>query len=540
MDYKIVKPKIQYNKNDSIVDKILKIRGIDNKEEFINPTRNNLNSCWELSNMDKASERIIKAIQNKERIAIHGDIDCDGVTSLVIMYKYLKDYDIVADIIYHQRGEGHGVKIEEVSSDIDLLIIVDSSTNSIDECKEISKNTDIVILDHHEQDKINPYAIIVNPQINNYSNKFLSGAGVVFKTCEAMDEILGNDFIWKYLDICAVGLCGDMMNVTNLETRYLIQHGLYKMGNKDKCDFNLLLILKQLKKDFRPNSTTISFYIAPFINSIIRLNKIENIINIFILEDEKEIKKLLKECSKLNEKRKEVQKNIVNKINKDIDLSHSIIIYKLDMDDNTKALSGLVANNIMNTYHKPTFIISKDMKSNIYKGSCRNCCDLDIRGILNEKGIGLGEGHKGSFGIKIEEENISKLYDIFDKLIKREHLTLESIVDLELNQSEISFKELQELEKLTFVVGQGFKEPQFLIKYLFKTDSKIMKDIHVKLTAGEFDCVKFNLEEEEVDRLINSFCFDVIGGLAINSWYNFKTKQLTKTKQILISDINVY
>src|SRR5574344_275900 len=188
MNYKIIEPIIKYDKNDSITDKILKIRGIQNKDEFINPSKHNLNSFWELSNMDIASRRIIKAIQNNERIAIHGDIDCDGVTSLVIMYKYLKNYNVVADILYHQRSEGHGIKINEVSEDIDLLIIVDSSTNSVDECKEISKNTDIIILDHHEQDKENPFAIIVNPQINNYNNKFLSGAGVVFKTCEAIDE----------------------------------------------------------------------------------------------------------------------------------------------------------------------------------------------------------------------------------------------------------------------------------------------------------------------------------------------------------------
>lgn len=94
--------------------------------------------------------------------------------------------------------------------------------------------------------------------------------------------------------------------------------------------------------------------------------------------------------------------------------------------------------------------------------------------------------------------------------------------------------------KLTFVVGEGFKEPQFLIKGMFKTDYKVMKEIHVKLSTQDFDCVKFNLSEDEVNHLINAFCFDVIGGLSINSWYNFKTKQTTKTKQIMISDINVY
>jgi single-stranded-DNA-specific exonuclease len=398
----------------------------------------------------------------------------------------------------------------------------------------------IVILDHHEQDGENSYATIVNPQINDYPNKFLSGAGVVFKTCEAIDEVMETDYAKNYLDICAVGLIGDMMDCTNLETRYLIQHGLYKMGNKDRCDPNLKLILKQLKKDFRPNSTDIAFYIVPFINSIIRLNKIENIIAIFLLEDEKQIKTLIKESVKLNDKRKEIQAKIVSELDETIDNSHKIIIEILESEENTQTLNGLIANNIMNKYNKPTFILSKDKKTNTYKGSARNCCGIDIREIINEKKLGLGEGHKGSFGVEIKEENLKQLIELFDNLIKDEDLVTEKLVDLELTENEITWEQLDELMKLNFVVGQGFKEPQFLIKGMFKTDYKIMKDIHVKLSTQDFDCVKFNLSEDEVNNLINAFCFDVIGGLSINSWYNFKTKQTTKTKQIMISDINVY
>lgn len=541
MNYKIKEPIISYDENESIVDRILKVRGIENKEEFINPSKENLNSPWLLSNMKEATDKITNAIKNNLRIGIHGDIDADGVTSLTIMYKDLKAHGITPKIIFHQRKEGHGIKVAEIPQDLDLLIIVDSSTNSIEECKEVSKYMDIVILDHHEQDSENTYATIVNPQINDYPNKFLSGAGVVFKTCEAIDEIMETDYAKNYLDICAVGLIGDMMNCTNLETRYLIQHGLYKMGNKDRCDFNLKLILKQLKKDFRPNSTDIAFYVTPFINSIIRLNKIENIIAIFLLEDEKQIKQLIKENVKLNEQRKTIQSTIVSELDMTINNSHKIIIEILESKENTQTLNGLIANNIMNKYNKPTIILSKDRETNTYKGSGRNCCSLDIREIINENNLGLGEGHKGSFGVEIKEkDNINKLYELFDKLIKDEDLVTEKQVDLELIENEITWEQLDELMKLTFVVGEGFKEPQFLIKGMFKTDYKVMKDIHVKLSTQDFDCVKFNLSEDEVNNLINAFCFDVIGGLSINSWYNFKTKQTTKTKQIMISDINVY
>ena len=540
MNYEIKTPTINYGKEDSIVDKILKIRGIENKEEFLNPSVNNLNNVFDLSNMKEASETIKKHIENKSKIGIMLDIDCDGVTSFAIMYKYLKRHGIISKIIYHQRSDGHGVNVEEVPNDLDLLIIVDSSTNSVDECKELSNYMDIVILDHHEKDIDNPYAIIVNPQLNDYPNKFLSGAGVVFKTCIALDELLDTNYAWDYLDLCMTGLIGDLMNVANLETRYLIQHGLYKIGNKDKRDFNLGLILKQLKKDFKPNATTIAFYLVPFINSVIRLNHIEKVIAMLVLEDEKAVKQLIKECIKLNDNRKEIQKNIVSEIKLNIDLSHKIIIHILEPKDGQQTLNGLIANNIMSIYNKPTFILCWNKEKQMYCGSARNCCSLDIRQILNEKELAFAQGHEGSFGVEISKENIPKIYELFDKLIKDEDLISSTQVDLEVNQNEITWDELKELEKLNFVCGQGFKEPQFLIKAMFKSDSKIMKDIHVKLTCGEFECVKFNLEQDEVNKLVNGFCYDIIGGLSINSWYNFKTKQTTKTKQIMISDIQIY
>lgn len=540
MNYEIVKPLIGYDKNDTIVGKVLKIRGIDNKEEFLKPSVNNLHSVWDLSNIKEATTRIKQAIDNNEKIGISLDIDADGLTSFAIMYKYLLRFDIKSKIIFHQRSKGHGILVDEVPKDLDLLIIVDSSTNSVNECKEISNNMDIVILDHHESDIENPYAVIVNPQLNDYSNKFLSGAGVVFKTCIALDEIMNTKYAWDYLDLCMVGLVGDMMDVTDLETRYLIQHGLYKIGNKEKRDFNLGLILIKLKKDFRPNATTIAFYLTPFINSIIRLNKIENIIAILVGDDKKQINKLIKECVNLNDERKKMQKEIVSEIKENINNTHKIIVYITDNIKGRSNLNGLVANNIMNTYGKPTFILSLDNETNTYKGSARNCCELDIREEINNNNIGLGEGHKGSFGVEIPKDNINKLYELFDNKIKDEDLILSTQVDLELSENEITWEELQELEKLNFVTGQGFKEPQFLIKGMFKTDSKIMKDIHVKLTCGEFECVKFNLEEQEIDNLVNGFCYDIIGGIGINSWYNFKTKQTTKTKQILINNIQIY
>jgi single-stranded-DNA-specific exonuclease len=289
--WKIITPIEQYDEYDSITNKILKIRGIKDKEKFLNPKNEYINSPWQLSEMRKAIDKIVNAINNQLNIGIYADIDTDGVTAAVIMYKYLLNFDIKPHILYHQRNKGHGIIVENVPKDLDLLIIVDSSSNSAKECKILSEHMDIVILDHHDFERKNPYAIIVNPQYNDYSNKYLSGAGVVYQTCCAIDEEMLTTYAEEYIDLCAVGLIGDVMDVTNLETRSLIHKGLLKIHND--CNKNLMAILKSSKKDYKPNATTIGFYLVPFINAIIRLGKIESIIEILITDDDKILKDLI-------------------------------------------------------------------------------------------------------------------------------------------------------------------------------------------------------------------------------------------------------
>ena len=189
-NWKVLNPKESYSPEDSMTNKILKIRGIKEKEKFLKPNDDDINSPWELSNMKSAVESIIIAIENKSSVGIYADIDTDGVTSLTFMYRFLCDFGINPIILYHQRNKGHGVIVDNVPKDLDLLIIVDSSSNSIDECKKLSEEMEILVLDHHEITHDNPYAIVVNPQYNNYPNKNLSGVGVVYQTCSAVDQEL--------------------------------------------------------------------------------------------------------------------------------------------------------------------------------------------------------------------------------------------------------------------------------------------------------------------------------------------------------------
>jgi len=539
-NWKVLEPKEIYDTYDSITNKILKIRGIKNKDKFLNPTEFDVNSHWKLSNMKKAVEIIINAIQNNLKIGIYGDIDTDGITSLVFMYKYLKNYNIEPKILYHQRKDGHGIKVNNISKSIDLLIVVDSSSNSIDECFELKDYMDIIILDHHHFERDNPYAIIVNPQYNDYENKYLSGVGVVYQTCKAIDEITMNFYADEYIDICAVGLIGDMMDVTQPETRFLIQKGLLKIHNN--CDSSLLAILKYLKKEYKPNATTIAFYLVPFINSIIRLGKIEDIINILITDDHKKLKKMIKLCGGMNDKRKLLQSNIVEQIDEIIDLSHKIIIIDATKLKANSTLNGLIANSIAQKYQKPTLVVSLDTEANTFNGSGRGYGnEFDFKQILSDTGLFESvEGHSSAFGLEFKPENIEKIYEIIDE--KLEHIKQEYIVkaDMKINVDDITWDLLYEIQRLSFIAGEGFKEPTFIIEDLFIGEIKIMKDIHLKFNAEDLECVKFNVTTNEIQDIKNAMFVDVLGNLSVNSWYNFGKKEVIKSKQVLIKDIEIY
>ena len=399
---------------------------------------------------------------------------------------------------------------------------------------------DVVILDHHEVTKENNYAIVVNPQCNDYPNKYLSGAGVVYQTCKAIDSGTSNYFADQYIDICAIGLIGDMMDVLEPETRMLIQKGLYKIHND--CDINLIAILKYLKKDYKPTTIDIAYYLVPFINSIIRLGKIEDILEILTSNDKDKVKKLIKSCGEINDKRKKIQGDIIEKIDDIIDLNHKIIIIDISDFQFPSTMNGLIANNVAQKYQKPTLIVSFDKETNVLSGSGRNYgSSFDFKQLLIEtKLFEMVEGHPNSFGVEFFPENLNKIYESIDKSFEDIEQNYVIEADMLLDIDDITWEILYEIQRLSFITGEGFKEPLFIIKGLFVEDIKIMKDIHIKFNSDELECVKFNVTSEEISNISNAAFVDVLGSVGINSWYNFGTKQVVKNKQIMIKDIEVY
>ncbi|EJW13899.1 single-stranded DNA-specific exonuclease (plasmid) [Paenibacillus alvei DSM 29] len=300
--------KIKVKDDLLLIEKLAMVRGIKNLEEWMNPPSSFVNSPYSLLNMDTAVEMILKAIHKQMKICIVADIDTDGVCSTGIMYNYLRELTQNVVYIHAQRSQGHGLEtvLDKIEDDVDLVIIVDSSSNSVEACKELhDKGLPIVIIDHHEVDRENPYATIVNCQLGDYPNKHLSGSAMCYKVCQVIDEYLSIELADDFRDLSAIGIVADMMDVRNMENRYLIYNGINNINN-----LGIKEILKQSKIDFSEgiNSTNISFKIAPIIGACSRFDKIELALELVTCDDEVRVKELVKEMISMNEERKANQK----------------------------------------------------------------------------------------------------------------------------------------------------------------------------------------------------------------------------------------
>ena len=555
------KPKFKYTESDSPIDKISKIRGITDIDTFLSPNKESLHNPRLMKNIDKAGGRIVEAIKNNEKVAVSYDSDVDGITSGTIMVRYLSNYLTNEDsvrIIYGQRGWGTGIEVQltksndedrneivekniEILKDIDLLIIVDSSSNDYEMCKKIKESlgVDIIILDHHIVErnyKDNP-AILVNPQQTGceYPNKHLSGAGVVFKTIQVVEELLGADGIvdvWQYIDLVAVGLYADVMRVDVLENRYLILNGLRNVKNT-----GLVRILKGGKADFyRLNSDDIGFIIAPIINGVTRLNEIELAIQILLEDDDDVCKKLRLKMHKLNEKRKDVQSKLAKEYSKFIDKEQKVLFIADEMS--SKGFNGLVAQQLATEYNRPAIV--GRLHNGVFSGSFRSYGGFKLKSFLNDfDGELQALGHEGAGGIIIDEEYIANLMQYIDVFLP-ELDEIEPVItyDLEIDVDNIH-EYIEPIEKYNTLTGNGFPKIVVKVNNIMIEDRQVIgKNLNtVKFkTTEKLELIKFRVDSEYADDVMIFDEINAVGVLVNNVWFNFKERKQIITPQIILDD----
>jgi single-stranded-DNA-specific exonuclease len=548
--------KVQPRKHDSLIDKVAKIRGIEDVDTFLSPQKDVLHDPYLMKNIEEASNRIIMAIANNEKIVVSYDPDADGLTSASMLIRHLRAYTENVDYIYGERGHGHGIfemmkqphdgmdaeRVErqyenrDKVANCDLLILVDSSSNDIGMCRNIKEllGKEIIILDHHAIEQENPYVLMVNPQQEGceYPNKQLSGAGVVFKTIQVMEDTLGQIDPWQYIDLVAVGMYADVMRVDVPENRYLIMQGLRNMKNT-----GLVRILKGAKADlFKLNCNDIGFKIAPIINGTARMDKIKLAIDILLEDDDKICKKLRLQMSKLNDTRKEKQKAIVEQYNKNIDTTKKVLIV---MDEqSSKGFNGLVSQQLSDAYRRP--VIVGRIHNGKLSGSFRSYNGFKFKSFLNGfDGEIKALGHEGAGGIEIAEEFIDDLQTYINRFMPSLEDTKPTILyDFELEADEVA-ENIKDIERFNLLTGNGFPKLVIKVNNITVEEQKCIGTTRETVKISTFDgieMIKFRVNEHYASELAYFDVINVVGQISINEWYNFGTKQKVITNQIMLDD----
>lgn len=376
----------------NLLAKILVNREIieDEKIEiFLNPTRNDFYDPFLMPDMEKAVERILKAINTKEKVMIYGDYDVDGITSITVLKKFLNDRGLkTGHYIPNRLEEGYGLNknaIEEIiQQKYTLMITVDCGISGIEEIDICNKlGIDTIITDHHEQLEELPkaYAIIdAKRKDNKYPFRGLAGCGVVFKLIQAISKRLGLDDkeYLKYLDIVCVGTISDIVPLVD-ENRVIAKLGLKLVAQTRNIGLRTLIIESGYKKI---DSNTISFGVAPRINACGRMGYQEEALKLFLTNNIEEAREITNNLNKYNiqrqAKEKEIFEQAIKELEKeDIDNLNSIVLCGNNWHH---GVIGIVASKLTEKFFKPTILIC--FEDNIGKGSGRSLPGFDLHEAL--------------------------------------------------------------------------------------------------------------------------------------------------------------
>ena len=452
---------------------LLSIRGITEKkdiEEFFSQDFE-LSDPFCIKDMDKAVERIKKAVTTGEKICVYGDYDCDGITATSILYLYLESS--FANVMYYipdRNSEGYGMNMEAVeklkNEGVQLIVTVDNGISAIKEIDYAnSLGMDVVVTDHHKTQDMLPAAVaVVNPHRADDNSPYedFCGAGLALKLAMAME---GEQFsiMENYGEIAAIGTVADLVPLTG-ENRTIVKAGLQNISNTERIGISSLIDISGIDM---VNVGNIGFRIAPRLNAAGRLGTTEDALRIFMTEDDVEAVEKAKILNSLNAERQSIELDIFNEIcdyiKKNPEYSYDRVIVVSSKNWNAGVI-GIVSSRVTELFGKPSIIISEG--EDICKGSGRSVTGFSIVDAVFACSEYLEKygGHPMAMGFSIKKENIEPfrkaINDYANKIDKMPLLSLK--IDCKLNPEKIypeMVKEIQEFEPF----GYGNSKPVFAL-----------------------------------------------------------------------------
>ena len=586
MKYKLIKP---INSKYSTIEQILTNRNIPLEEvqHYLNTTDIDINKpeAFGQNCLKAAAMALIQTVSANDQALVIVDCDCDGFTSAALLINYLHDlFPVWVETKlkwWVHEGKQHGLNdcMDYINShNFDLILILDAGSNDYEAHAALkSKGIKTIILDHHLADKLSDDAIVINNQLCDYPNKDLSGVGVVYQFCRYIDKNMQRNNADYYLDLVALGLTGDMMSLTSIETKHLIMKGfkpenihnpyIYEMWQKNK-----------FKLGEHITSIDAAFYIVPMINAVQRSGEIEEKELLFKSMLKHEAFKMIPsnkrghapgEMERLVDQAVRMSTNVKNRQTREQDktmeelelliedlglLNHKVILFTLDEGTLDRNIAGLIANKIANKYQRPCCVLTRVKKLDpsmiltsmppqsyyriTYQGSARG---YEATGITNFKticeaaGAEWCQGHENAFGMCLAEDQIERFLTKTDAALA--DISAEPIyyVDYIYNGADVQANDILTIANLGNLWGKDFDEALVAIENL-----KVSKDMitvyrktgnTLKITLpNKISLMKFNATDEECFKLENFegayISINAVGKCNKNEWMGNVTPQI--------------
>lgn len=537
-----------------IVAQILTNRRISDLEtayRYLNPSLHDLHSPFLMQDMKKGVERLIRAIRNKEKVAIYGDYDADGITSLAILYRFLQG--ILDNVIYYipdRVSEGYSLNRMAIdrlkAQNVSLIITVDCGVSDREEIEYAhSRDMDTIVLDHHEVPPKIPEAAaaVINSNRSDcpFPFKPLAGVGIVFNFLIALRGGLRNIGFWSnrpypnlkdYLDLVALGTIGDLSPLVD-ENRIFARIGL-DLINEDRR-----VGLKALRDTAGLGSTVIdsgvaSFALIPRINAAGRVGIPDDSVQLLLTDDPSEALRIAARLESCNRERQRLEKTIFDEIMARI---HSMGDAKekgaivLASPEWHPGVIGIVASRVVDRFYRPTILIS--LKDGIGKGSGRSIAEFNLYEglkICDPLLISYG-GHRYAAGISVKEGDIERLSEVLGEIVKEglvvQELIPETFIDAQCSLSQVTHELVSQFDRLA-PFGTRNPEPIICARSVQVSSPTVVGNRHLKMRVyGDgVSCSSIWFNKGDYAQDIEGVRLDIAFTPQINYWNGSSTIQL--------------
>ena len=559
MNYQLIAPRLP---ETSAIEQVLLNRGIKSEDiiHYLNTTDDDILDPSTIDNVEDGVKMLIRHISQEDKIFVQIDSDADGYTSASLLINYLNSLFpgyVQNNISYRvHEGKQHGLILETIPEDVKLVIAPDSSSNDYEVHKMLrDKGVDVLVIDHHEAERVSEDACVINNQLCDYPTKSLSGVGMVYKFCSYIDSILGIDNANQFTDLVALGLIADVMLMKDFETKHLVNLGLKQITNPF---FRGMTIKNEYSLGGNITPFGVAFYIAPYINAVTRCGSQEEKLMLFesMLDYkayeqipstkrgfkgtyETRVEQACRNCTNIKNrqnKARDASLKIIEQIIEEEDLlKNQILIVKLGKEYAIdKNLTGLVATKIANQFQKPAMILNETRNENdelVWAGSGRIFSQSNFttfKEFLEYSGyFEFAQGHQGAFGCAIKAENVELFTQYANIELADFDFTPKYYIDLEYDANYLIPADVLNIANFDNLWGQGVEEPFILVKNLkvTKENLSLLKETTLKITipadGQDISLIKFGSSKSEFESLYSDLGYvtiDVIGHFQKNVW----------------------